>query len=223
MPCSDCTGPDFDMFPDWEVTCQGNCTDGLECFHIPIPSHLMRFDPESMSPEKSFLALGKLCEYLQQYTRIVHYKAEHFKLFEGVYNESLLEKFLQSIETIQTWCINKSRKSLEILLSSKIPSTAAGIVFTNLFVNWESFEVVCKFEEHDDSSLEVLEPLFSFLASLYTNLRNADARGRYCDVHQIRRPPSSYARRSPEQDVKDAIQKISRVNSWMVEDDDIMD
>ena len=214
IPCSDCTGPDYEMFPDWEVTCQGDCTVGLRCFHVPIPSHLMMFDPES-TPGKSCLVLGKLCEYLQQYTKIVQYKAKHYNLLEGVYNEALLEKFLRSLDIIKTWCVKKSRESLETLLSPKLPSTVAGIVFKNLFVNWDSFEVACKFEEVDDSLLKNLENLYSHLASLYTNLRNADARGRYCDVHNLRDLYSYYYRPS-DQDVKDAIDKISIFNSVML-------
>ena len=219
MPCSLCTSPPVDMSdldPDWEEEfCEGDCLDGLTCCHVPVPSHLMQYDPELVFHGNSFLVLGKLCEYLQQYTRIVQYKAIHFKLHEGVYNESLLEKFLRSLDIFKTWCVIMSRESLENLLSPKIPSTVAGIVFKKLFVNWDSFEVACKFEELDDSLLKNLEMLYSHLASLYTNLRNADARGRYCDVHNLRDLYIYYSRPS-DQDAKDAIDKISIFNSVML-------
>lgn len=225
IPCSLCTSPPYDLsdiYPDWEEEiCEGDCLDGLVCCHVPIPSHLMEYDPNLVSHGKSFLVLGKLCEYLRQYTGIVQYKAKHFKLNEGVYNESLLEKFLRSLDIIKTWCVKMSRESLEILLSPKLPSTAAGIVFKKLFVNWDSFEVACKFEEHDDSSLENLEFLYSLLASLYNSLRNVDAYfGPYCDYREHHLRTDYYTPRS-EIYVKEIIDLISKFNRVMLKDDDL--
>ena len=193
---------------------------GYKCFHVSIPAHLRVFDPESEAPGTSFLVLGKLCEYLQQYTKIIKYKAKHFKLHEGIYDESLLEKFIKSLETAKTCCINMSRESLEVLLCPKIPSLAAGIIFKKLFVNWDSIGVDCKFEEHEDSSLENLEYLYYRLASLYTDLRNADRKsGSYCDDHRkFVRGPRFTSLHSVEH-VKETISRLSRIISeWAVSD-----
>ena len=191
MPCSLCTsGPYYWDDQDELEVCYGECLEGLQCWYVPIPSHLIMFDPlpELESHNKSFLGLGKLCDYFLQYTRILQRKGSQYFVYrrckisrnfpkpkpEGIYDESLLEKFLQTLKTIQTYCINMSRESLEILLSPKIPSTAVSIVFKKLFVGWESFEgSSCKFEDHDDTNQKNLENIYRVLTHLYISLRNA--------------------------------------------------
>ena len=187
-----------------------------KCCHVYIPSHLRMFDPELETPGTSFLVLGKLCEYLQQYTKIIKYKAKHFELHEGIYDECFLEKFILTLETAKTFCINMSRGSLEVLLGPKIPTTAVGIVFKKLF-KWDSTDVDCKFEEHDDSRLENLENLYYRLASLYTDLRNADASGSYCKFHGEIVPGPRFKSFYSVEHVKDTISRLSRIISvWTI-------
>ena len=181
VPCTLCTSGPYD-WDDWdeEDVCYGECLEGLQCWHVPIQSHLMEFDPlpDLESHNKSFLGLGKLCDYLIQYTRILQHKGNQYFIYrrwkislnfpkpkpKGIYEGSLLKKFLQTLKIVQTYCISMSRESLEILLSPRIPSTAVGIVFKQLFVDWESFEASsCKFERHDDSNLESLEFMYEAL------------------------------------------------------------
>ena len=157
--------------------------DGLKCCYVSIPSHLRMYDPNIETPGKSFLVLGKLCEYLQQYTKIIKHKAKNFKLQSGIYDESLLEMFIQTLETAKKLCTNMSRESLEVLLGPRIPRIAAEIVFKQLFVNWDTVDMDCKFEEHEDSKLKNLVHLYYRLASLYRDLRRADASGMYCTLH----------------------------------------
>ncbi len=229
MPCSDCTGPDFDMFPDWVVTCHnGECMEGMSCWHVPIPSHLIEFNPYREYESKSFLGMGKLCEYLIQYTMILQYKGkqffnddkDHFEHLQAIYDESFLEKFLKSLKIIQTWCISKSRESLEILLSSKMPSTAAGIVFKKLFVDWDSFEATCKFEQRDESMGKSFEIMYKALILTYITLRNADASGPYCDdfIHNLRSVMTNY-RRPSEDDIKFIVWLMSELNSVMLKEE----
>jgi len=224
QPCNDCApawfSDDDEPYrpPGWERTCEGDCSEGLQCLHVPIPPHLEEYDPESMSAGKSFLVLGKLCEYLQQYTRILQFKAKHFdksiddhcKELEDLYNESFLEEFLQALKKLQTWSISAARKSLEILLSSKLPSTATDIVFKKLFVDWDDFEMSCRFEEPDDHRFE---NTYRILSSLYKNLRNADKLDPHCDHHGGGRWPDENT-----SDVKYAILKISLINRVVLEE-----
>lgn len=188
-----------------------------KCCYVPIPSYLRMFDPMLEIPGKSFLVLGKLCEYLQQYTKIIKHRAEHFKLQSGIHDELLLEMFIQTLETAKKICTNMSRESLEVLLGPKIPGIAAEIVFKKLFVNWDTVDMDCKFEEHEDSKLKNLEYLYYRLASLYRDLRRADASGSYCNLHwkKMQRGPrflKSMPRKSREH-VKDTIGRVSHIIS----------
>ena len=109
-----------------------------------------------------------------------------------------------------------SRESLEVLLGPKIPGIAAEIVFKKLFVNWDTVDVDCKFEEHKDSKLKNLEYLYYRLASLYRDLRRADV-SLSCHLHEkkMRRGPrflNSMPQKSREH-VKDNIGRVSHIIS----------
>ena len=109
IPCSRCTSGPYHC-----SLCHFECLEGVECWYVPIPSNLMEFDPlpDLESHNKSFLGLGKLCDYLIQYTRILQHKGNQFFVYrrcklslnfpkpkpEGIYDESLLEKFLQTLK-----------------------------------------------------------------------------------------------------------------------------
>ena len=159
-----------------------------------------------------------LTNYLQQYTRIIKHKAKRYKLYQGgIHDEYLLEMFIQKLETAKKLCTNISRESLEVLLGPKISRIAAEIVFKQLFVNWDTVDVDCKFEEHKDSKLKNLEYLYYRLASLYRDLRRADASGMYCTLHRkkMRRGPRflySFVQKSDEH-VKDTIGRVSDIIS----------
>ena len=168
------------------------------------------------TPGNSFLALGKLCEYLQQYTKIIKHKAKHYKFQGGIHDEYLLEMFIQKLETAKKLCTNMSRESLEVLLGPKIPRIAAEIVFKKMFVNWDTVDMDCKFEEYEDSKLKNLEYLYCRLASLYRDLRRADASGNYCTLHwkKMQRGPrflNSMPRRKSREHVKDTIGRVSHI------------
>ena len=111
-----------------------------------------------------------------------------------------------------------SRESLEILLSHKIPSTAMSIVFKKLFVDWESFEGSCKFEDHDDSNKEILEFMYKALTDLYISLRNADLSSPYCDNcnHNLR--GDNYIKPSKDE-VKAVTDIMSKYNSRFLGED----
>ena len=195
----------------------GYPADGWMCWYVSIPSHLNVCDPMLETPGNSFLILGKLCEYLQQYIKIIKHKAEHYKLQSGFHDKSLLEMFIQILETAKKLCTNMARESLEVLLGPKIPSIAAEIVFKQLFVNWDTVDMDCKFEEHEDSKLKNLVHLYYRLASLYRDLRRADASGMYCTLHRkkMRRGPRflySFVQKSDEH-IKDTIGRVSDIIS----------
>ena len=188
-----------------------------KCWYVSIPSHLNVYDPMLETPGNSFLILGKLCEYLQQYTKIIKHKTKHYKLQGGIHDEYLLEMFIQKLETAKKLCTNMSRESLEVLLGPKIPSIAAEIVFKKLFVNWDTVDMDCKFEEHEDSKLKNLVHLYYRLASLYRDLRRADASGMYCTLHYKEmwrgtRFLYSTVQKSDEH-VKDTIGRVSHIIS----------
>ena len=234
IPCYLCRiRPYFSV--EGENCVAGECLEGLQCWYVPIPSHLMEFDPlpDLESNNKSFLGLGKLCEYLMQYTRILQRKGKQFYVYrrckisrhfpkpkpEGIYDKSLLEKFLQSLKNIQTYCITVSRDSLENLLSPKIPSTAVGIVFKKLFVDWESFEASCKFEHYDESKQKILKFMCCALAQLYTSLQKADMSSPYCDKRDHNYVNLAGFYRLSKDHIKEVTDLMSNINSLVLERD----
>ena len=90
-------------------SCPGGSVRTRECWYIAQTSHLMNFHPESSNPGKSFLVLGKLCEYIKQYIVVVNFKDDHyykadwrFRHLHGLYDWTIIEGFQQKLDIIQT-------------------------------------------------------------------------------------------------------------------------
>ena len=172
-------------------SCPGGSVRTRECWYIAKTSHLMNFHPESSNPGKSFLVLGKLCEYLKQYIVVIKVKDDHyyktdwnFRHMHGLYDWTIIEGFRQNLDIIQTKCIKVARESLESLLEQKLPRLAASNVFDHLIADWGKVEEDCRFEEYQDEDFGVLHTTYWSLVQIFTALCGADG-GFYCDKHNI--------------------------------------
>ena len=168
-----------ELFPDF----MGNEMVDTDCVAIDLPSKLRTYRPEEKcSTVSSFLVLFELCENFQVYTKVVEGYSEVF-----LFNSEDFSDFRVKLRKIQKECIRIAKKSLGVLFTPSLPSSAIDLIFEHIFRvsaedNRKPLEGVVKFEEHNEAAKRILKRTYSKLSSLYVDLRNFK-HAAYCDRH----------------------------------------